>query len=84
MARLKSAGVDKVKEHFKAEGAEKDQSYLDRVSDWISKKFVGYSVSHVNGRYRASELKTVKEAAEAASKVAGRYLVDETTEVASN
>jgi len=81
MSRLKNAGVDKVKTHFKAEPDEAEDSYLERVCDWISKKFVGYSISHVNGRYRASDLKTMKEAAEAASTVSGRYLIDETTAI---
>lgn len=81
MVRLKSAGVEKVKAHFPINKSEAEAAYLDRVCVWISGKFVGYSISHVNGRYRAGELKSMQGAYEALSKVSGRYLVDETTAI---
>jgi hypothetical protein len=81
MARLKSAGAEKVKAHFPIKEGEVETAYLERVCVWISCKFVGYSISHVNGRYRAGELKSMQGAHEAVSKVSGRYLVDETTAI---
>lgn len=83
MARLKSAGLEKVKGHIPPLESEKanDGAYLERVCNWISSKFAGYSISHVNGRYRAGQLKSMQEAYEAMSKESGRYLVDETTAI---
>ncbi|MGA2866270.1 MAG: hypothetical protein ABSF95_17490 [Verrucomicrobiota bacterium] len=81
MARLESAGVDKVKSHFRPEERESGAAYLDRVCEWISGKFVGYSISHVNGRYRAGKLKSMQQAYGAVSRASGPYLVDETTAI---
>jgi hypothetical protein len=54
--------------------------YLERVAAWLSTKFVGYSISHVSGRFRAESLSTMHEAANLEAKGL-RYLVDETTAV---
>lgn len=81
VARLKSVGIDKVKTQIPPNAGENDQQYLDRVCNWISGKFIGYSISHVNGRYRAGNLKSMAEAYEAMAKISGRYLVDETTAI---
>lgn len=81
MARLKSVGIAALKNHFLEKPGESDDHYLDRVCNWISRKFIGYSISHVNGRYRAGDLKSVQEAYDAMTKISGRYLVDETTAI---
>jgi hypothetical protein len=51
------------------------------TEEFISDKFVGYSVNHVNGRYKATEIKTMQEAFRGGAASAERYLVDETTAV---
>lgn len=79
--RLKSVGLDKVHIQFPRNENESDTSFMDRVCLWITGKFFGYSISHVNGRFRAGNLKSVREAAELFEKKSGRYLVDETTAI---
>jgi hypothetical protein len=81
LARLKSVGIEQVKAHMPANAGESDPQYLDQVCNWISRTFIGYSISHVNGRYRAGDLKSMQEAYEAMAKISGRYLVDETTAI---
>jgi len=58
---------------------EDDAAYLDRICRWISEHFVGYSISHVSGRFRSEELATREQAAEIERRT--RYLIDETTAV---
>lgn len=54
--------------------------YLDRVASWIGDHFGGYSIYHVNGRFKVGRLLTREQAAE--REMQGfRYLVDETTAV---
>jgi len=60
---------------------EQDEAFFDRVCEWLAKKFIGYSISHVAGRFRASNLMTRKDAAEASISNTHKYLVDETTAV---
>jgi hypothetical protein len=55
---------------------EQSPAYLERVCEWIGQKFVGYSINHVTGRFRAGNLKTRDEL-----EPGERYLVDETTAV---
>jgi hypothetical protein len=60
-------------------GESKD-SYMDRVVAKVGSLLGGYSIGHVNGRFRAGGLKTHGEAARTLAE-RGRYLVDETTAV---
>lgn len=62
--------------YFKREEAEAQAAYLKRVTKEISGMFGGYSIQHVNGRFRAGQLMSRAEA-----RSAERYLVDETTAV---
>lgn len=58
---------------------ETESSYREKVLRLISDYIGGYSISHVNGRYRAGELST-QQAAVAAQEIQGaRYIQDETT-----
>jgi hypothetical protein len=77
LAKLKSKEDTELHKHFLNKPNEERQSYLDRLCGWISPRFVGYSITHVNGRFRAEPLCTQQEA----SRFRGRYLVDETTAV---
>jgi hypothetical protein len=38
--------------------------YIERLCKWISDHFIGYSINHVNGRFKADELKTFSEVSE--------------------
>ena len=81
ISRLKTVEIAKLKEQFPAHTGEADADFLDRICKWVSDKFGGYSISHVNGRFRAAELKTIKEAYDSLATRAGRYLIDETTAI---
>ena len=52
---------------------------IERVCDFVSEKFGGYSITLVNGRFRAVTLKSRTEAAAAGT--SEPYLIDETTAV---
>ena len=55
-----------------------DERYVARIVELVADRFVGYSISHVAGRYRAAGLMTRREAGDLLARE-GRYLVDETT-----
>jgi hypothetical protein len=59
---------------------ESEETYLTRVCDAVAQRFGGYSISHVGGRFRASDVKSRQEAAEMLANDR-RYLIDETTAV---
>ena len=79
-ARLKAIGRGKTESHFAPEGDESDEAYFSRLCKWIEKRFVGYSVMTVSGRFRAQDLMTIAKAAEIAES-GDRYLIDETTAI---
>ena len=62
---------------FKKLDSETEYNYNNRLYEWISDHFGGYSIYHVNGRFRAGNLVSRQDAAGM-----DRYLVDETTAVA--
>ncbi len=78
--RLTSIGLDKVAKIFPKGSMESDAAFVGRVCEFVGKKFVGYSVGHVNGRFRANELLTRDEAHEQ-EKSGKSYIIDETTAV---
>jgi len=80
LARLRTLGVEKIKQHFPGSPGESEIQYLDRLCAWIEQKFQGYSISHVDGRFRTERLCTQEEAAQI-QKAGRRYLIDETTAV---
>ena len=81
LSKLRSIGPAELGEQMARNDGESDDEYLERICAWISgsKLFVGYSISHVSGRFRSAELVTREEAAEIEKR--RRYLVDETTAV---
>jgi hypothetical protein len=79
--RLKTLSQADLQKQIPGLSHEKEDPYLDRVCDWLSKKFIGYSISHVTGRFRAGDLKTRQEAAQASISNTRKYLIDETTAV---
>jgi hypothetical protein len=81
ISRLHRVELATLQTMFSPKQGESDVRYLERLCKWLSKKFGGYSISHVNGRFRASDLKNLEDAYAATARQAGRYLVDETTAV---
>jgi len=79
LARLKAQDELELFKQFPKDPKENNEAYFDRLCDWIAPRFVGYSISHVNGRFRSEQLCTQKEAASPPFRK--RYLVDETTAV---
>jgi hypothetical protein len=77
MARLKAQDEGDLLKQFPKQPKEDNDSYWNRLCDWIALQFVGYSISHVSGRFRAGRLRTREEV----SSFRGRYLLDETTAV---
>ena len=79
LPRLKRIGLNRLKEYFEWQIADDEDSYLKRVCNFVEEKFGGYSIYHVDGRFRTAKLSTQEEATEINK--AGRYLIDETTAV---
>ena len=79
-SRLRALDRPRTERHFPRQGGETDDAYYERLCSWIAGVFIGYSITHVNGRYRAADLATISEAAKIYGEGA-RYLVDETTAV---
>lgn len=80
LARLRAIGYEKVRECLPTTELESQDDTLERACQWVAERFSGYSISHVNGRFRASGLATTGEAANL-QKEGGHYLVDETTAI---
>jgi hypothetical protein len=80
--RLKTVNQSELVAIFPKKEAESEEDYFARIFEWISEKFVGYSIGHVAGRFRTCDLKTRKEVYEAAASSNSQlYLVDETTAI---
>ncbi len=60
-------------------GRESNEAYRSRWINQVSDWFGGYSISLVNGRFRAASLRTRKEAVEHQIETGRPYLIDETT-----
>lgn len=76
IARLKTIKPEELRQYFPKNNDSND-SYYDNICDWISKNFGGYSVYHVNGRFRTQELASRVDI----GNMLYEYLVDETTAV---
>jgi hypothetical protein len=79
-AKLKAIGVDELAQHLLRNDGEAEEAYFERAASWVGNHFGGYSIYHVDGRFRAWKLATHDEAMER-EKQGHRYLVDETTAV---
>ena len=67
LARLKTIGTERLSQQFALEPNESTEAYFERILDWIDKRFVGYSISHVDGRFRSEPLQTQLDAGERTS-----------------
>jgi hypothetical protein len=76
-ARLKTIDSSELRGAFPQQESESEADYINRLCMWLSDRFGGYSIYHVNGRFRAGDLVTRSEAGASTS----RYLIDETTAV---
>jgi hypothetical protein len=82
---LRAVGFDELRRGFSPQPDEPDETLFRRVLAFVDQNFGGYSIYHVNGRFRAGpprgRLRTTTEATERQGR-GRRYLVDETTAVA--
>lgn len=65
---------------FPKKNKETEEQYIKRICEWISKRFGGYSIGIVRGRFKIDNLKTFAEVAFQKSK-GFDYLIDETTAI---
>jgi hypothetical protein len=65
---------------FTIEIDETEDQYIEKVCDWISERFGGYSIGTVRGRFKLDDLKTFSEVALIRSRGLD-YLIDETTAI---
>ncbi|MFW9879652.1 MAG: hypothetical protein ACFFG0_41790 [Candidatus Thorarchaeota archaeon] len=65
---------------FTKEIGESEDQYIERLCNWISKRFGGYSIGTVRGRFKLDDLKTFAEVALIRSRGLD-YLIDETTAI---
>lgn len=79
-ARLRAMKISSLEQHIKREQLIDDDEYYATILEFIKDRFVGYSISHVDGRFRSDNLLSGDEAAEL-EKRGQRYLIDETTAV---
>jgi len=80
LARLKTIPGSDLEPHFNRPSSQSDEEYLGVIVRFIEDHFVGYSISHVDGRFRSGRVLTQDEVA-AFQKRGQRYLIDETTAV---
>lgn len=79
-ARLRTIGIPALSAMFPEAEESTDQQYFEEILIFIKDHFIGYSISHVAGRYRSDTLLSMDEAA-AMQKLGERYLIDETSAV---
>lgn len=73
--RLKATDISALSVHFPRKPDEGEKAYFDRILNYISNRFIGYSISHVNGRFRATSLQSISESTSELLS-GGRYLVE--------
>src|SRR6266516_2291389 len=80
LARLKTIAAVELQRPFPRGGGVTDDDYFGEILRFIEERFVGYSISHVDGRFRSGKVLTQDEVAEF-QKLGLKYLIDETTAV---
>lgn len=78
--RLKRINAARLEKHFPPAVLLGNETAIERARAFVNDKFRGYSVYHVNGRFRAAELATRTKATQL-SQNGDSYLIDETTAV---
>lgn len=79
-AKLKTIPEAELQQHFDRTATETQELYFKQILDFIENHLWGYSISHVDGRFRSGKLLTQDEAA-VFQQDGERYLIDETTAV---
>jgi len=80
LAKLKTTDESEVEKYFTPTEGQSRADYLAEILSFIEKNFVGYSIYHVDGRFRAPGILDFDEIA-VLSKDGAKYLIDETTAV---
>jgi hypothetical protein len=80
-SRIRSSDQVILKRKFPLILNETEPEYMNRLCEFVSNTFGGYSISHVNGRYRADVLKARSDISTSDTNWGSGYLVDETTAV---
>lgn len=78
--RAREIGRASLEQLVPGNAQEADQDFFARVAEKVGGLLGGYSIGHVDGRFRVGSLNTYQAAAELLAG-RGRYLVDETTAV---
>jgi hypothetical protein len=79
-SKLKTIPEAELVAHFPRPSTQTKEEYLRIILTFIEKHFLGYSISHVDGRFRAGSVLTQDEVAKF-QRDGDRYLIDETTAV---
>lgn len=80
ITRINEIGLEKITTFIDRPVDIDDQQYVDKVLNSVGNYFGGYSIFHVQGRFRAADLTDIKGAAQGMVN-RQRYLIDETTAV---
>jgi hypothetical protein len=79
--RIKSIRRTDLKKRYSMFDNETEQKYFERLSKEFSGLFGGYSLCHVNGRFRGQDLMSFTDSCEMTMKKGINYLFDETTAI---
>ncbi len=77
--RFDEIGAARLEELLPREHKESTEGHRTRWINLVSDWFGGYSISLVNGRFRAASLRTRREAVDHQAETGRPYLIDETT-----
>jgi hypothetical protein len=80
LAKLKGIQAIEIETHFPRSVGLSDDQYLAGILTFIRDNFLGYSIYHVDGRFRSQDILGFDQLAEL-YKGGRRYLIDETTAV---
>jgi len=80
LAKLKGIQTAEIENFFPRGIGLTDDQYLDGILTFIQNNFLGYSIYHVDGRFRSQGILAFDQLAEL-YKTGRRYLIDETTAV---
>jgi hypothetical protein len=80
-ARLQTVGTAELRKNLRQFAQLDEAAFYNAAFKFIEDRFAGYSIYHVDGRFRSGKLRTQDEVARV-QKRGERYLIDETTAVA--
>ena len=80
LGKLRTISATDLNKHFPRSSTISDDDYFAVILEFIEAHFVGYSISHVDGRFRSGKVLSQDEIA-TFQKLGRKYLIDETTAV---